>query len=125
MVPGFCPARRHHAARRDLVRREQPPYRRDVLQGPRARLASGVDYRSRAKRPRALDQGHTHRLKAEHAAPRSVKVKEATAMGMSVYTIHEPPDPPADRLDRADSHVFVKEGFTWTAALFTPFWLIA
>ncbi len=46
-------------------------------------------------------------------------------MGMSVYTIHEPPDPPADRLDRADSHVFVKEGFTWTAALFTPFWLIA
>ena len=44
---------------------------------------------------------------------------------MNVYTIHEPPDPPADRLDRADSHVFVKDGFTWTAALLTPFWLLA
>ena len=46
-------------------------------------------------------------------------------MGMTVYTVHEPPDPPADRLDRADSHVFVKDGFTWAAAVLTPFWLLA
>lgn len=44
---------------------------------------------------------------------------------MNVYTVHEPPDPPADRLDRADSHVFVKEGFNWAAALFAPLWLLA
>lgn len=44
---------------------------------------------------------------------------------MNIYTVHEPPDPPADRLDRADSHVFVKDGFTWAAALLTPFWLLA
>jgi hypothetical protein len=46
-------------------------------------------------------------------------------MGMNVYTVHEPPDPPADRLDRADAHVFVKDGFTWAAAVLTPFWLLA
>jgi hypothetical protein len=44
---------------------------------------------------------------------------------MNVYTVHEPPTPPADRLDRADSLVFVKDGFNWAAALFTPFWLLA
>ena len=44
---------------------------------------------------------------------------------MTVYTVHEPPDPPADRLDRAESHVFVKDGFTWAAAVLTPFWLLA
>lgn len=41
------------------------------------------------------------------------------------YTVYEPPDAPADRLDRAESLEFVKEGFTWAAAAFAPFWLIA
>jgi hypothetical protein len=40
-------------------------------------------------------------------------------------TVHEPPDPPADRMDRADSLVFVKEGLTYAAAAFTPLWLVA
>lgn len=44
---------------------------------------------------------------------------------MIVYTVYEPPDPPADRLDRAESLVFVKEGFSWAAAVLTPFWLLA
>jgi hypothetical protein len=44
---------------------------------------------------------------------------------MTVYTVYEPSDPPADRLDRAESLVFVKEGFSWAAAFLTPFWLLA
>ena len=42
---------------------------------------------------------------------------------MITYTVHEPPNAPADRLDRAETLVFVKEGFTWPAAAFGPFWL--
>lgn len=44
---------------------------------------------------------------------------------MITYTVYEPPDAPADRLDRAESLEFIKEGFTWAAAAFGPFWLIA
>lgn len=44
---------------------------------------------------------------------------------MTVYTVHEPPTPPADLFDRADSLVFVREGFSWPAFLLTPFWLLA
>jgi hypothetical protein len=43
---------------------------------------------------------------------------------MQTYTVHEPPNPPADRIDRADRLVFVKDGFSWAAALFGPFWLL-
>jgi len=43
---------------------------------------------------------------------------------MRTYTIHERPDPAADRIDRAEALVFVKDGFSWTAALFAPIWLI-
>ena len=44
---------------------------------------------------------------------------------MKTYTVHEPPSAPADRLDRAETVVFVKDGFSWSAALFTPFWALA
>lgn len=43
---------------------------------------------------------------------------------MITYTVHEPPEMPADRLDRADSLAFVKDGFSIWAAAFTPLWLI-
>ena len=43
---------------------------------------------------------------------------------MLTYTVHEPPDAPSDRIDRAERLVFVKDGFSWTAAVFTPIWLI-
>ena len=43
---------------------------------------------------------------------------------MRTYTIHERPDPAADRIDRAEALVFVKDGFSWAAALFAPLWLI-
>lgn len=44
---------------------------------------------------------------------------------MITYTVHEPPGAPADRLDRAESLVFVRDGYSLTAAIFTPFWAIA
>ena len=43
---------------------------------------------------------------------------------MRVYTVHEPADPPADRIDRAEALRFVREGFSWAAALFAPLWMI-
>jgi hypothetical protein len=42
---------------------------------------------------------------------------------MIAFTVHEPPDPPADRLDRAESLVFVRDGFSLSAMLFTPIWM--
>ena len=43
---------------------------------------------------------------------------------MLTFTVHEPPDPPADRIDRAEKLVFVKDGFSWAAAVFGPLWMI-
>jgi hypothetical protein len=40
-----------------------------------------------------------------------------------LFTVHEPPDPPADRIDRAERLVFLKDGFSWAAFLLGPFWL--
>jgi hypothetical protein len=42
-----------------------------------------------------------------------------------IYTVHEPVDGPRDRLERGEQLVFVREGFSWAAALFTPFWMMA
>jgi hypothetical protein len=44
---------------------------------------------------------------------------------MHTYTVHEPEGPSADRADRADELVFVKEGFSFMAAVLTPFWMLA
>ncbi len=44
---------------------------------------------------------------------------------VAVYSVHEPPNPPADRIDRAEAFVFIREGFSWSAALFPPIWLAA
>jgi uncharacterized protein DUF2628 len=43
---------------------------------------------------------------------------------MRTYTIHEQPDPAADRVDRAEALVFIKDGFSWAAAFFAPIWLL-
>ena len=40
---------------------------------------------------------------------------------MLTFTVHEPPNPPADRVDRAESLVFIKDGFSWAAALLASF----
>ena len=44
---------------------------------------------------------------------------------MTVYTVHEQPEPAVDRIDRADELVFLKDGFTWSAFLLGPIWLLA
>lgn len=41
-------------------------------------------------------------------------------MSVATYTVHEPPSPNADRVDRADQLQFVKDGFSWITALFPP-----
>jgi hypothetical protein len=43
---------------------------------------------------------------------------------MLTFTVHEPPNPPADRIERADKLAFVKDGFSWMAALFAPLWML-
>jgi hypothetical protein len=44
---------------------------------------------------------------------------------MQTFTVHEPPEPPSDRIDRAERLTFVRDGFSWTAAVFAPVWLLA
>lgn len=44
---------------------------------------------------------------------------------MSVYTVHEPPSPDADRIERAASLLFIRDGFSWAAAIFGPLWMLA
>lgn len=39
---------------------------------------------------------------------------------MLTFTVHEGPDAPADRIDRADALEFVKDGFSWPTAVFPP-----
>ena len=43
---------------------------------------------------------------------------------MLTFTVHEPPNPPADRVERAERIVLIKDGFSWLAALFAPLWLL-
>lgn len=44
---------------------------------------------------------------------------------MKTFTVHEPPESPIDRLDRAEALVLVREGMSWGALLFGPLWMIA
>lgn len=39
---------------------------------------------------------------------------------MVTFTVHEPPRPAADRVDRADELRFIKDGFSWITALLPP-----
>jgi Protein of unknown function (DUF2628) len=41
------------------------------------------------------------------------------------FTVHEPSQPAADRIDRGADLRFVKDGFSWITALFPPFGLAA
>jgi hypothetical protein len=44
---------------------------------------------------------------------------------VKVFTVHEPPQPPADRIERGERMAFVRDGFSWGAALFGPLWMAA
>ncbi len=39
---------------------------------------------------------------------------------VATYTVHEPPSPSPDRVDRAGELVFVKDAFSWVTALLPP-----
>ena len=39
---------------------------------------------------------------------------------MATFTVHEPSQPQADRVDRADELRFVKDGFSWVTAICPP-----
>ena len=41
------------------------------------------------------------------------------------FTVHESPNPPSARDDRAEELRFVRDGFSLYAALFTPLWMLA
>jgi hypothetical protein len=47
-------------------------------------------------------------------------------MGVSAFTVHEPPLPSGgvSNLERAESLFFVRDGFSWRAAFFSPFYLL-
>jgi Protein of unknown function (DUF2628) len=53
----------------------------------------------------------------------SLLMKAKDASHVAVFTIHEPPNPPSDRIDRAEALLFVPDKFSFAAALFAPFWL--
>lgn len=40
------------------------------------------------------------------------------------FTVHEPPNPPADPVERAERLVFIKDGFSFAALLLGPIWLL-
>ena len=44
---------------------------------------------------------------------------------VKAFTVHESPNPPAARGDRAEQLVFVRDGFSWFAALLAPVWMLA
>ncbi len=44
---------------------------------------------------------------------------------MQFYTVHEPPDPPVDRIERAASLELIGDRFVPAAVAFGPFWLLA
>jgi Protein of unknown function (DUF2628) len=44
---------------------------------------------------------------------------------LPTYTVHEPVEATADRVDRASELIFVKDGFSWLTALFPPLGLAA
>lgn len=44
---------------------------------------------------------------------------------MISFTVHEPPEQAADKFERAEQVVMVRDGFSFWAAIATPFWMIA
>ncbi|WP_072396348.1 DUF2628 domain-containing protein [Hyphomicrobium sp. CS1GBMeth3] len=43
---------------------------------------------------------------------------------VAAFTVHEPPDPAGTKLERAEQLLFVRDGFSWRAALFGPFYFL-
>src|SRR4029453_1323838 len=48
----------------------------------------------------------------------------AEPLGMAVYTVHEPPNAPASRIEKAEQLLFIKDGFSWAALFVPPLWFL-
>src|SRR5262249_49070220 len=93
---------------------QQSPHRRDLLQRSCARTAPGRDARPAPDRARAFDERNVGLMAGWLTSGRS---------RLATFTGHEPPVVAPPRLDRAEDVVFVRDGFSWAAALFAPFFL--
>lgn len=43
---------------------------------------------------------------------------------VAAFTVHEPPKPAGTKLERAEQLLFVRDGFSWRALLFGPFYFL-
>jgi hypothetical protein len=43
---------------------------------------------------------------------------------MAVYSVFEPPERNSDAADHAERFTFVRDGFSWTAFMFGPVWML-
>src|SRR5712672_825453 len=112
MVQRFCDQCRRDFARRDLIWREQPPYRRILLQRFGEGVARGGRDRSAGRGRGAIHQGSARRL-----------ISCSRARGtMPVYTVHAPVMN-GDGIAATDRFAFVRDGFHVWAALLAPIWL--
>src|SRR4030081_2291445 len=112
MVQRLCHQRRRDFARRDPIWREQPSYRRILLQGFGEGTACGGCDRSARRERSAIHQGSARRL-IPHSRRR---------VTMPVYTVHAPVRNGVD-LRATARFAFVRDGFHVWAALLGPVWL--
>ena len=110
MVQRLHHQRRRDFARRDPIWREQPSYRRVLLQGSGEGAPCGGRDRSARRGRSAIHQGSARRL---ISCSRSRPRRRVT---MPVYTVHAPVASGAD-LAATDKFVFVRDGFHFWAAV--------
>src|SRR5258708_38527534 len=103
---------RRDFARRDPIWREQPSYRRILLQGSGEGTACGGRDRSACRRRGAIHQGSARRLIA----------CSRRRGAMPIYTVHAPTADTAG-IAATDRFAFVRDGFHFWAALLGPLWL--
>src|SRR5471030_2228724 len=126
----------HHQCRRDFARRdpiwrEQPSYRRILLQGSGEGASGGGRDRSARRGRSAVHQGSARRLIYEHDPEKWEPVfrkDHAQTKGhrrrgaMPVYTVHAPVTTNAG-VRATDRFAFVRDGFHVWAALAGVLWL--
>src|SRR4030081_572425 len=112
MVQRLCDQCRRDFARRNPIWREQPSYRRILLQGFGEGTACGGCDRSARRGRSAIHQGSARRLTS----------RSRRRVTMPVYTVHAPVTTNAD-LRATDRFAFVRDGFHVWAALLGVVWL--
>ncbi len=106
VLSGAGAACRDHAAHREPLRREQPPYRRNLLQGGGAGVSRRLRHRP-AEMPRRC-------LRPRERSPARM------FRTMRLYSVHAPPEEPL----APERFVFIKEGFSWPALFLPVIWML-